>query len=172
VPEAPAGATGFADTRQETPLGERERDGRRRRGRRREAYDGGESAQAALDYEGTTEPAAQPTAHPVAREPEAPVAAKLPEPPRAAEPIRIEPYVLPATDLQAVAQAAGLEWVSSDAEKVRAVQEAMAAEPKPVHVPREPKPVVIVDEGPLVLVETRKDLSQVKLPFEAAGPGA
>ena len=25
-----------------------------------------------------------------------------------------------------------------------------------------------VDDGPLVLVETRKDLSQMKLPFEAA----
>ena len=47
-----------------------------------------------------------------------------------------------------------------------AVQEAMAREPKPVHVPREPKPVVAIDEGPLVLVETRKDLTQFKLPFE------
>ena len=26
--------------------------------------------------------------------------------------------------------------------------------------------MVIVDEGPLVLVETRKDLSQLKLPFD------
>jgi ribonuclease E len=26
--------------------------------------------------------------------------------------------------------------------------------------------VVVVDEGPLVLVETRKDLSQIKLPFD------
>ncbi|MCW5632613.1 MAG: hypothetical protein KIT17_04685 [Rubrivivax sp.] len=91
------------------------------------------------------------------------------EAPRAAEPIRLEPYVLPASDLEAIASAAGLEWVGSDADKVAAVQAAMAAEPKPVHVPREPKPVVLVDEGPLVLVETRKDLSQFKLPFEQAG---
>jgi ribonuclease E len=34
-------------------------------------------------------------------------------------------------------------------------------------VPRERKPVVALDEGPLVLVETRKDLSQVRLPFES-----
>jgi ribonuclease E len=61
-----------------------------------------------------------------------------------------------------------LQWVNSDAEKIRAVQEAMANEPKPAHVPREPKPVVAVDEGPLVLVETRKDLAQIKLPFETA----
>jgi ribonuclease E len=25
---------------------------------------------------------------------------------------------------------------------------------------------VVIDEGPLVLVETRKDLSQIKLPFD------
>ena len=66
----------------------------------------------------------------------------------------------------AVAGGAGLEWVNSDADKVRAVQQAMADAPKPVRVPREPKPVVLADEGPLVLVETRKDLSQIKLPFE------
>jgi ribonuclease E len=41
-----------------------------------------------------------------------------------------------------------------------------------VHVPRERKPVVVVDEGPLILVETRKDLSQVKLPFEQEGATA
>jgi ribonuclease E len=29
--------------------------------------------------------------------------------------------------------------------------------------------VVAADEGPLVLVETRKDLSQLKLPFDQAG---
>jgi ribonuclease E len=32
-----------------------------------------------------------------------------------------------------------------------------------------PRPPVIIDEGPLVLVETRKDLSQMKLPFETEG---
>ena len=67
----------------------------------------------------------------------------------------------------AVAAGAGLSWVNSDAEKVRVVQEAIAAEPKPVHVPRERPPGVVLDEGPLVLVETRKDLSQVTLPFDA-----
>jgi ribonuclease E len=74
--------------------------------------------------------------------------------------------------LQAVAEAAGLQWVNSDAEKIRAVQEAMANEPKPLHVPREPKPVVAIDEGPLVLVETRKDLTQFKLPFETSQGGS
>jgi ribonuclease E len=69
-------------------------------------------------------------------------------------------------ELAAVASGAGLEWVNSDAEKVRAVQQAMADAPKPVRVPLEIRPVVLPDEGPLVLVETRKDLSQVMLPFE------
>ena len=57
-------------------------------------------------------------------------------------------------------------WVNSDTDKVAAVQAAIAAEPKPVHVPRERPPLVVLDEGPLILVETRKDLSQLKLPFE------
>jgi ribonuclease E len=101
----------------------------------------------------------------------APVApAAVVEAAQAAAPVPVapvaEPFVLPMTDLSALAQQAGLEWVNSDADKIRAVQEAIAAEPKPVHVPRERKPALVLDEGPLVLVETRKDLSQVKLPFE------
>jgi alkanesulfonate monooxygenase SsuD/methylene tetrahydromethanopterin reductase-like flavin-dependent oxidoreductase (luciferase family) len=58
-------------------------------------------------------------------------------------------------------------WLrQSDADKVRSVQQAIAAEPPPSRVPRERKPMVLADDGPLVLVETRKDLSQLGLPFE------
>ena len=74
--------------------------------------------------------------------------------------------VLPLSDLETIARNAGLEWVNSDADKIRAAQEAIANEPKPVHVPRERKPPVQLDEGPLVLVETRKDLKDIALPFE------
>jgi len=74
--------------------------------------------------------------------------------------------VLPLEELQRVAQSSGLEWVNSDAQKIAAAQAAIAAQPQPVHVPRERKPMVLVDEGPLILVETRKDLSQLKLPFD------
>ena len=88
--------------------------------------------------------------------------------PAPAQPVA-EPYVLPLAQLHQIAEGAGLQWVNSDAEKIAAAQAAIAAQPKPVHVPRERKPVVVVDEGPLVLVETRKDLSQMKLPFETAG---
>ncbi|MGN1055273.1 MAG: Rne/Rng family ribonuclease, partial [Comamonas sp.] len=89
----------------------------------------------------------------------APAAAALP---------RIQTYQLPVDELVQLAREAGLEWVNSDAEKVSAVQAAIAAEPKPVRVPRERAPVVVLDEGPLVLVETRKDLSAMLLPFEQA----
>ncbi len=84
--------------------------------------------------------------------------------PAAAAPV--ESYALPLQDLQAVAESAGLQWVNSDAAKIRAVQEAMAGESKPVQAPRAPKPVEPIDQGPLVLVETRKDLAQTKLPFD------
>lgn len=80
---------------------------------------------------------------------------------------KVQPFELPLSDLDAVARASGLEWVNSDAAKVAQVQAAIAAEPRPVHVPREPKPPVVIDEGPLILVETRKDLREMTLPFEA-----
>ncbi len=80
---------------------------------------------------------------------------------------KVQSFTLSVTDLEQLATGSGLQWVNSDADKVAAVQAAIAAEPKPVHVPRERPPVVVVDEGPLVLVETRKDLGQVTLPFEA-----
>jgi ribonuclease E len=109
------------------------------------------------------EPAAMPIAAPVVSAP-VPVAAVV-TPPAAA---LAAPFVLPLDSLQAVAESAGLQWVNSDTDKIRAVQTAMASEPAPVHVPRERKAVVAANEGPLVLVETRRDLSQVKLPFETA----
>jgi ribonuclease E len=79
---------------------------------------------------------------------------------------RVQPYTLPLSDLSQVASASGLQWVNSDADKVAAVQATIAAEPKPVHVPRERPAPVVLDEGPLILVETRKDLREMKLPFE------
>jgi ribonuclease E len=88
---------------------------------------------------------AQPTA-PVAQ---APARQGMPQ---------IQGFTLPLAEMQAVAQSSGLEWVNSNPDSVAAVQAAIAAEPKPVHVPRERAPLVILDEGPLVLVETRKDL--------------
>ena len=96
----------------------------------------------------------------------APAAAQASTAPASALVEASAPYALPVGELQAVAEQHGLQWINSDAEKIRAAQIAIANEPKPVHVPREIKPAVLVDDGPLVLVETRKDLSQVRLPFE------
>ena len=92
-----------------------------------------------------------------------PIAASTPR-------VRAEPYVLQTDTLASLAAAAGLQWVQSDADKISAVHAALAAEPRAVHVPREPRRHVRVDDGPLVLVETRKDLSQLKLPFEQQRP--
>lgn len=120
--------------------------------------------------------AAEPAPAPVAVPATAPVAAPVSAPvavtpaPAAAASTRalpkVQPYTLSLAEMQAVAAASGLEWVNSDATKVAQVQAAIAAEPKPVHVPREPKPAPVLDEGPLVLVETRKDLRDMSLPFE------
>ena len=77
-------------------------------------------------------------------------------------------FTLPLEQLQQVADQAGLIWVHSDADKVAAVQAEIAATPKPVHVPRERPPLVTLDEGPLILVETRRDLAAQPLPFEQA----
>jgi ribonuclease E len=74
-------------------------------------------------------------------------------------------YTLPLDSLQQVAQGSGLVWVNSDSDKVAAVQAAIAAEPIPIRVPRERPPAVVVNEGPLVLVETRKDLNALQVPF-------
>ena len=97
-------------------------------------------------------------------------AAPAPEPKSAAKAPtaslpKVQAFELPIAGLIQVAEGSGLQWVNSDPEKIAQVQAAIAAEPKPVHVPRERPPAVVLDEGPLVLVETRKDLSDMKLPF-------
>ncbi|WP_024537475.1 Rne/Rng family ribonuclease [Comamonas badia] len=101
-------------------------------------------------------------------------AAPVPVQAPAAAPVRAEPPAAPAEQafvlqVQALADtalASGLTWVQSDAGKVSAVQAAIAAEPQPIHVPRERPAPAAIDEGPLVLVETRRDLRQVQLPFD------
>ena len=89
---------------------------------------------------------------------------------------KAQAYELPLAQLHELAAASGLQWINSDADKIAAVQAAIAAEPKPVRIPRERPAPVVLDEGPLILVETRKDLSLMQLPFEkeeqAAGNNA
>ncbi|MDP4967721.1 MAG: hypothetical protein NWQ58_07945, partial [Burkholderiaceae bacterium] len=79
---------------------------------------------------------------------------------------KVGSYQLSVSDLAAVASSSGLVWVNSDVAKIAAVQAAIAAEPKPVHVPRERAAPVLADHGPLILVETKRDLSQMPMPFD------
>ncbi|VTU35638.1 Ribonuclease E [Variovorax sp. PBL-H6] len=79
---------------------------------------------------------------------------------------KVQPYELPTDELAQIAEGSGLQWVNSNAERVAQVRAAMAAEPRLVHVPRERPPTIVPDEGPLILVETRRDLGGMVLPFE------
>ncbi|CAM8661564.1 ribonuclease E [Comamonadaceae bacterium] len=150
----------------------------------RNAIDGAEAAAVAPEASAAPEAVAVT----VAPEAAAPVAAEVSAPaPAAAAPVaapvtpapapvadaaptgrmpKVAGYSLPTAALVEVANSSGLQWVNSDADKIAAVQAAIAAEPKPVHVPRERPAPVELDDRPLVLVETRRDLREMKLPFE------
>ena len=82
--------------------------------------------------------AAAEVPEPAEAAPAAPAAAPAPR-----APARVEPYVLVLEDLQRIAEGAGLTWVNSDADKIAVAQAAIAAEPKPAHVPRERPPLVV-----------------------------
>ena len=76
---------------------------------------------------------------------------------------KVAAYALPTSTLEAVAQGSGLQWVNSDPQRIAAVQAAIASEPTPTHVPRERVAPVATNEGPLVLVETKRDLRTLPL---------
>ena len=116
------------------------------------------------------QPDAAPAPAPVKAPRPAPAAAPVAAPAAAATPgnalPKVEAYELPLQALAQVAEGSGLQWVNSDAAKIAEAQAAIAAEAKPVHVPRERPAPVALEEGPLVLVETRRDLARMPLPFE------
>ncbi|NBS46671.1 MAG: hypothetical protein EBS99_06510 [Betaproteobacteria bacterium] len=148
-------ATGGEERRERRPRGERSaRERRERPDRERNA----EQAPLASDHAAST----------VALEPSASASGAATAINGSRAMPRVQPYELPMQSLQDIAVAAGLQWINSDADKVREVQDQIAREPKPVHVPRERAPVVLIDEGPLVLVETRRDLRDLRLPIDAA----
>ncbi len=80
---------------------------------------------------------------------------------------KMQAFSLPVEDLAQIAESSGLTWVNSDPTKIAAVQATIAAEPKQIHVPRERPAPVQLDTGPLILVETKRDLRNMELPFEA-----
>ena len=69
-------------------------------------------------------------------------------------------------DLARVAESSGLQWINSDTAKIAEAKAAMAADARPIVVPRERPAKVAVEEAPLVLVDTRRDLGSMPLPFE------
>jgi len=150
----------------------RDRYGRDRRGRdsrppREDAEEGSNAVTAPNDARMDDEAPAAPAFAPAVTPAVAPIA-----PPPVAAPAlkgmpRIGSYTLPAADLHTVAATAGLHWVQSDAAKIAQVQAQIAAEPKPVHVPRQRPVLPPLSTEPLILVETRKDLGGVKFPFDA-----
>ncbi len=80
----------------------------------------------------------------------------------------VEAYTLPVDEMAQVAASSGLQWVNSDSGKVQAAQTAVAQEPQAPRVPRERPAVVDVTDEPLVLVETKRDLKDMNLPFDDA----
>ena len=172
--EAQAAANGDAEPREKRS---RDRYGRERgqRGDRPNRNGADEQPQAQRDLQPALEGFAPPAAQ------EAQVSAAMPAaaaanlaPPVAvvAQPVaaeglpKVPTFVLPIDSLVEVAQQSGLQWINSDADKISAAQAAIASQPTPIHVPRERPQVVAVDEGPLVLVETKRDLRTMQLPFE------
>jgi ribonuclease E len=168
------------------------RDGQERRGRGRDRYNrdrrerGPRESVDAESVNGAPDGEAIERAPTLQPEPEAGIGAFAEAPPRlpsAPQPIevatraapapvsrslpKVQPFELPLADLAQIAEGSGLQWINSDAERVAQVRAAIEAEPKPVHVPRERAPAPVFDDGPLVLVETRRDLSSLTLPFEA-----
>jgi ribonuclease E len=131
----------------------RERRGRERPGRERQARNGQPDENRADDI------GHSPVTHAPASSPSSAVATPLAMP-------KVGTFALPMEQLQHVASSNGLEWINSNPERVAMIQAAIAAEPQPVHVPRERPAPVVLDEGPLILVETKRDLSQMQMPFE------
>ncbi|MFM0201430.1 Rne/Rng family ribonuclease [Paraburkholderia fungorum] len=113
-------------------------------------------------------PATQPTPQAEIVEPQPVVAAVAPAVEAVVEPAAVEraPVAVapqaPRNDgaseeaLKPVLEQAGLVWVSTDADKLRAAQEAAAQAAKPVRVGRERKSLPPVETAPMQMVETGK----------------
>jgi ribonuclease E len=123
------------------------------------------SAYAAMPTSASQQSTSAPVANAAAA---APAAAATPTPSSAksAGMPAIASYALPTDALQQVAQSSGLQWVNSDPARIASVQAAIAAEIPAVHAPRQRPASVVQDNSPLVLVETKRDLSAMQLPFE------
>lgn len=75
-------------------------------------------------------------------------------------------FELPVDDLKKVADSSGLNWVNSNPEKIALVQRSIRDEIEPLRIPRERVAQAVISETSLILVETKLDLNDKKLPFE------
>jgi ribonuclease E len=94
-------------------------------------------------------PIAMPTAQPVAVVAPVFVTPKIPTPLPS-----VSMQALVREPLEAVLSEVGLVWVDTNPQKHQEVLRQIAEQPKPLHVPRMPKPAAPPLEGPMVLVET------------------
>ncbi|MEI7428145.1 MAG: Rne/Rng family ribonuclease [Betaproteobacteria bacterium] len=95
-------------------------------------------------------PIAAPVAQPVAvAAPIVVVAPKIPTPLPS-----VSMQALVREPLEAVLSQVGLVWVDTNPQKHQEVLRQIAEQPKPLHVPRMPKPAAPPLEGPMILVET------------------
>jgi ribonuclease E len=66
----------------------------------------------------------------------------------------VTPAQLNRQPLDEVLSSVGLIWVDTLPEKLEEIRRQIAAEPKPVHLPRQAKPAQALPVGPMLLVET------------------
>jgi ribonuclease E len=160
-PDQPATIEQRSDDAQPvSPQGERGHERRERRGRERPGRERQSRA-------GQSDAASNLQASESSHAPVHPEQVNAPTPVAAAQSMpKVSAFTLPMVQLQQVAQSSGLEWINSNPERVALIQAAIAAEPRPVHVPRERPAPLVLEEGPLILVETKRDLSQLHMPFE------
>ncbi len=128
---------------------------------------GTESARGAAEFVANEQLTQAPAAD-VAAPASAPMAAPAAQPAVKSGMPKIGSFSLPVSEMDTVASGAGLQWVNSNPERIAAVKAQIAAEPKPIHIPRERPPAIVLDDGPLILVETKRDLRNMTLPFEQA----
>ncbi|APR37724.1 Rne/Rng family ribonuclease [Paraburkholderia sp. SOS3] len=126
-------------------------------------FEAAEPAGTTIEPVRETETAAEPAAAPVA----ASAAAASPAAAVAHEQASVAPQAARANGthsaaaaspqaLQSMLEGAGLVWVNTDADKLRAAQQAAAQVVPPVRAPRERKPLPPVDTAPMQQVETVK----------------
>jgi len=91
---------------------------------------------------------------PIATTVVAPTIAPVPAPKVAVVLPMVAMQALNREPLEAVLSHVGLVWVDTNPERHQEVLRQIAAQPKPAHVPREPRPATPLTEGPMILVET------------------